>query len=64
MNDYWNEPPEVEELPECCDEVMGYNEKTGVCECLTCGKTIEPTPDIEPVNMPEFDWENTKPMEG
>jgi hypothetical protein len=59
MNDYWNEPPEVEELPECCDEVMDYEEKTGVCKCLKCGKTIEPTPDIEPVDMPEFDWENT-----
>ena len=52
MNDY---PPEVEELPECCDEVMDYSEHAGVLTCLRCKKQIQPAPDIEPV---EFNtWE-------
>ena len=51
MNDYWNDPPETEELPECCDEVMDYDEKTGACKCSKCGKTIEPQPDIEPMDL-------------
>lgn len=27
---------------------MDYDETTGACVCPTCGKRIEPEPDIEP----------------
>jgi len=48
MNDYWNDPPESPETPECCGDFMDYDEKTGACTCPTCGKHVEPEPDIEP----------------
>jgi hypothetical protein len=51
MNDYWNDPPETDELPECCDEYMNFNENTGICKCLKCGKVIEPPRDIEPIDL-------------
>lgn len=47
MHDYWNDPPEYPEPPECCDQEMTVDE-SGTCRCEVCGKTIEPEPDIEP----------------
>lgn len=50
MQDYWNDPPEVPEIPECCDEVMEVDEH-GNCRCMTCGKVILAPPDIEPFDF-------------
>jgi len=47
MNDYWNDPPDDTEPPECCEELMEV-ESTGACVCSTCGKRIEPPADIDP----------------
>lgn len=47
MNDYWNDPPDTPESPECCDDYMDV-ESDGACKCLTCGKRIEPQPDPDP----------------
>ena len=41
MNDYWNDPPEYPEPPECCGELMEIDDD-GTCTCLACGATIEP----------------------
>ena len=49
MNDYWNDPPEEPEHPECCGEYMDVCEDTGIATCATCGRRIEPEPDIEPI---------------
>ncbi len=38
-NDFWNNPPETDELPECCGEFMDCDEN-GNCSCPTCGKQI------------------------
>lgn len=61
MNDYWNDPPEVEEVPECCDEEMVVDDQ-GNCLCSVCGKTIPRPADIEPVFEQEdlpFEWKET-----
>lgn len=47
MNDYWNDPPEEPEMPECCNEVMTLRDN-GDCVCETCSKVIPRPPDIEP----------------
>lgn len=47
MNDYWNDPPDEEEPPECCGDIMDVNDD-GVCVCPKCGKRIEPQPDPDP----------------
>lgn len=55
MNDYWNDPPEEYEPPECCGEFMEIDEN-GVCVCVSCERKIEPFPDIEPcldIELPE-----------
>ena len=44
MNDYWNDPPEQWEPPDCCDEPMDLDEATGALSCAKCGKRIEPDP--------------------
>jgi hypothetical protein len=49
MNDYWNDPPDDLDPPECCGEYMDVCEGTGIATCATCGRRIEPEPDIEPV---------------
>jgi len=59
MNDYWNDPPEEPEMPECCDEVMMLKDN-GDCVCETCGKVILRQPDIEPtpdVELPDDFWD-------
>lgn len=48
MNDYWNDPPEQPEIPECCGDEMLVDEKTGAAFCHQCGKRIEPEPDPGP----------------
>jgi len=47
MNDYWNDPPEYPETPECCGDVMNVTDN-GTCICPTCGRRIEPQPDPAP----------------
>ena len=50
MTDYWNDPPEEPEIPECCHaemEVLG----NGSLLCGVCKHRIDPQPDPEP--MPE-----------
>lgn len=49
MNDYWNDPPDDLEPPECCGEYMDVCEDTGIATCATCQQRIEPEPDIEPI---------------
>lgn len=44
MNDWYNDPPEVEEVPECCEMEMEV-EWGGACVCSQCGKRIEPQQD-------------------
>lgn len=52
MNDYWNDPPEQPELPECCGEIM-TDQDDGTCRCEQCGRILEQEePDYEP--EPEF----------
>ncbi len=58
MNDYWNDPPEYPEPPECCGDEMNVTED-GTCVCAKCGKRIEPQPDIEPFgDVPEESFGN------
>lgn len=60
MNDYWNDPPDEPEPPECCDEIMEVTEQGG-CRCSVCGKVIPPAKDIEPppeVVNEEITWDD------
>ena len=50
MTDYYNDPPEIDEMPECCGEYM-EPDQMGSCVCYICGKVIEPAPDIEPADL-------------
>jgi hypothetical protein len=50
VNDYWNNPPEQDEIPECCGEVMEFDEETGVLSCPKCNCKIKGQPDIEPID--------------
>lgn len=52
MNDYWNNPPEHPDLPECCDEYMTCD-SDGNCICEICGKVIMHHQDIEPIDDDE-----------
>jgi hypothetical protein len=63
MNDYWNDPPDEPEPPECCEEIMEVDE-AGICRCALCGKTIEPQEDIEPRDEVTEPWPDyTEPPE-
>lgn len=44
MNDYWNDPPEQPDVPECCNETMWLTFEGG-CICKTCGNVIAPPKD-------------------
>jgi hypothetical protein len=46
MNDYWNDPPEPPEIPECCGEMMEYRDN-GDVYCPFCFKLIPCQPDID-----------------
>lgn len=48
MNDYWNDPPEPEEGPECCGIPLEEDENTGRWICSECGTEHFPKADIEP----------------
>ena len=48
MNDYWNEPPDYPEAPECCDLEMDVD-ADGNCKCSKCGATIDSPEDIGPM---------------
>jgi hypothetical protein len=64
MNDYWNDPPEQPEPPECCDEIMDVD-ANGACVCSKCGKRIEPPAEVpEPpdVELPD-DYMRESPNE-
>lgn len=41
MNDWYNDPPEEPESPECCGEEMCVKED-GTAFCETCGGEVEP----------------------
>ena len=51
MNDWYNDPPETPEPPECCGEMMEVDED-GDCECMTCGKLV--VCDKEPAEDPRI----------
>jgi len=61
MQDYWNDPPECPEVPECCDQEMTVSEN-GDCLCETCGQIIERESDIEPMpdNEEPIDFKETE----
>lgn len=46
MRDFWNDPPEYPEAPECCEDEMEINDD-GSCVCAHCGKRIEPPKEYE-----------------
>jgi hypothetical protein len=46
MTDFWNDPPETPEPPQCCGDYMDFDETSGNCSCPTCGKIIEPEPEM------------------
>jgi hypothetical protein len=58
MQDYWNDPPDGDEPPECCGDYMLDME--GAFVCHVCGRRIEEFPDWEPMVEPEpvmeLDW--------
>ena len=64
MQDYWNDPPEYPEPPECCDQEMTVDE-SGACRCEVCGNTIEPENDIEPppINEEPIDFDEPETEE-
>lgn len=39
MNDWYNDPPEDPEVPECCDQPMAVD-SDGDCHCCICGSVI------------------------
>ena len=47
MNDYWNDPPDEAEPPECYGDIMDV-EESGACVCPKCKKRIEPQSDPSP----------------
>lgn len=48
MNDYWNDPPEQDECPECCDEYMHYDDVSNTLTCVLCGKVVKINQDSGP----------------
>lgn len=46
MNDWYNDPPEEPETPECCGEEMNVKED-GTAFCACCFRTITPEPEPE-----------------
>lgn len=46
MNDYWNDPPEQTEPPECCGEITSPM-RDGGSRCVECGKRF--APDLGPL---------------
>lgn len=47
MNDWYNDPPDYPEPPECCGEMMDVTED-GACVCSMCGARIEPAAEYDP----------------
>lgn len=46
-SDWYLDPPDYPDVPECCDEEMECFED-GVCLCSKCGLRLEPCPDYDP----------------
>lgn len=61
MNDYWNDPPDGPEWPECCDQEMEIDE-AGNCACKVCGSRIDAPvePELEP-DLPDPDIQPPEP---
>lgn len=55
MNDYWNDPPEEPEIPECCDLEM-IVDNDGNCKCSVCSATIEAQPEPALEIEPDEPW--------
>ncbi len=47
MTDWYLDPPEVPELPECCGDVM-EDTGDGGCTCAHCGRRVDPPEDPTP----------------
>lgn len=54
MNDYWNNPPEYPEWPECCNQEMTVHEN-GDCSCDICDKVIFMEPDLQDPDFTIFE---------
>jgi hypothetical protein len=61
-SDWWNDPPDYPEPPECCDDAMEVFDD-GVCLCSHCGLRIDTcVPDWDPgpepiVELPDDFWD-------
>jgi hypothetical protein len=58
MNDYWNDPPEEWEPPECCEEIMEVLED-GTCVCANCGKLLTEIYESEPCKVKSSQMNST-----
>ena len=61
MSDWWNDPPETPEPPECCDDIMDITPDGG-CICNTCKKVIPPVDETEMLNAMAAEYEADKAM--
>ena len=53
-SDWYLDPPEEPDIPECCDDEMECFED-GVCLCSQCGLRLAPAPEWDP--GPGSNWE-------
>lgn len=60
MQDYWNDPPEHPEPPECCGEIMDVLDD-GSLACPHCGIAIPPPDDIDAPDFGQVDPEEFEP---
>ena len=63
MRDYYNDPPECPEAPECCDREMECYDD-GSSRCPLCGATVDPPRDIEPLEYEYIDRDKCRDCGG
>jgi hypothetical protein len=61
MTDYWNDPPEAPEVPECCEQEMDVTPE-GAVFCRQCGTRYFPyTRNCDPPVMPDMELVEEEP---